>query len=223
MSNVYFCQKCNKPFLRACAVKIHERYCGQQKNKKKSRKRRTQLNNITEVTIKLAAKQLKKFKINCAICGWDKTRCDLHHIIEREKGGKDTLDNLIVVCPNCHRLIHEKNEYSIEFLKNKSVAKALDKIEGLKEFLAKKKIQQQQKYHDLRLPNVISKEIQLKIAIVKNSNIDFSKFGWVGKVAKLIEVKPQKVSGWMNKYMHEFYHNYCFKRKSGYQLSKFQK
>ncbi|MFA5299168.1 MAG: HNH endonuclease signature motif containing protein [Lutibacter sp.] len=222
MSNTYFCKKCNKPFLKACAVVLHERYCGQLKNEKRSTIRRKQVSSILEVTTRLASKQLNKFKIGCSICGWDEARCDSHHIISRENGGKDTLDNLIIVCPNCHRLIHIKKKYSIEFLKTKNVTTLLDKIVGLKEFLATKQEQQKQKYEQLRLPNVISKEIQLKITLVKNSDIDFSNFGWVGKVSKIIEVKPQKVGRWMNKYMHEFYHNLCFKRKSGYQLDKFQ-
>jgi len=36
-----------------------------------------------------------------------------------------------------------------------------------------------------------------KIKLVKNSSIDFSKYGWSGKVAKLTNIKHQKVSQWM--------------------------
>lgn len=32
-----------------------------------------------------------------------------HHILPRCKGGKDTLDNLVLVHPNCHRQIHSQN------------------------------------------------------------------------------------------------------------------
>ena len=51
------------------------------------------------------------------------------------------------------------------------------------------------------------------IDLVKNSNINFSKPGWVGKVSILIDKKPQKINGWMKKYMLEFYETKCFKRK----------
>lgn len=51
------------------------------------------------------------------------------------------------------------------------------------------------------------------IDLVKNSDIDFSKFGWVGQVAILIDKKPQKINEWMKKYMLEFYETKCFKRK----------
>ena len=47
---------------------------------------------------------------------------------------------------------------------------------------------------------------------VKLSNIDFSKFGWVGKVAIVINKHSQKVNGWMKKYMPDIYEN-AFKRK----------
>jgi 5-methylcytosine-specific restriction endonuclease McrA len=40
----------------------------------------------------------------CQICGWDKDSCDVHHIVAKSKGGKNTLLNGIVLCPNDHRL-----------------------------------------------------------------------------------------------------------------------
>lgn len=39
-------------------------------------------------------------------CGWDEARTDTHHIKSRRDGGKHTLSNLLVLCPNCHRLAH---------------------------------------------------------------------------------------------------------------------
>jgi len=48
----------------------------------------------------------KELKHTCEICGWNKTTCDMHHKISLQKGGKNERNNLILVCPNCHRLIH---------------------------------------------------------------------------------------------------------------------
>ena len=53
------------------------------------------------------------------------------------------------------------------------------------------------------------------INLIKNSNINFSKFGWVKQVAKLINKHPQKINAWMKKYMKDFYENNCYKRKTG--------
>lgn len=45
-----------------------------------------------------------------------------------------------------------------------------------------------------------------------NHGIDFSKFGWVTKVAEVLKIPPQKVSKWMIRYHPEFYEKSCFKR-----------
>lgn len=37
----------------------------------------------------------------CSICGWDKASCDRHRI-DPKRGY--TLENIAVLCPNCHRL-----------------------------------------------------------------------------------------------------------------------
>lgn len=50
-------------------------------------------------------------------------------------------------------------------------------------------------------------------SIILNSNIDFSKFGWVNKVADILKISPQKVNKWMKRYLSDFYANSCFKRK----------
>lgn len=46
-----------------------------------------------------------------------------------------------------------------------------------------------------------------------NSDIDFSKFGWVGKASKVIGITPQKVNQWMKRNMLDFYNNKCFKKQ----------
>jgi len=35
--------------------------------------------------------------------GWN-----IHHVIERHKGGSDKMDNLVLLHPNCHRKLHFK-------------------------------------------------------------------------------------------------------------------
>lgn len=43
----------------------------------------------------------------CTQCGGRNARLDAHHIIYREHGGKDTLDNLITLCKSCHDKVHK--------------------------------------------------------------------------------------------------------------------
>lgn len=36
---------------------------------------------------------------------WE-TGWNIHHVVERHKGGGDELDNLVLLHPNCHRQLH---------------------------------------------------------------------------------------------------------------------
>lgn len=49
----------------------------------------------------------------CFNCGWDVTTCDVAHIIDRSDGGTEGLDNLTVLCPNCHRAADNTKELDI--------------------------------------------------------------------------------------------------------------
>lgn len=45
----------------------------------------------------------------CEACGYGRSEIlNVHHIIEKCKGGTDHVANLLVVCPNCHTEIHKK-------------------------------------------------------------------------------------------------------------------
>lgn len=74
-------------------------------NKGKNYRSRTYLN----------AKIVKLFNGNpaCFNCKWDLDVCDMHHIIPISKGGTDELNNITVLCPNCHRLAHKNKLTSI--------------------------------------------------------------------------------------------------------------
>ena len=44
----------------------------------------------------------------CERCSWDGP-CDRHRIILGKNGGKYVHGNVLILCPNCHRLEHMKN------------------------------------------------------------------------------------------------------------------
>lgn len=50
-----------------------------------------------------------------------------------------------------------------------------------------------------------------------NHSIDFSKHGWVTKVAKILNISPQKINGWMKHYHSDFFEKECFKRKGSHK------
>lgn len=53
------------------------------------------------------AQAVKKYGDACELCGY-KMAIDTHHIIPKHKGGLHEIENLMVVCPNCHALITRK-------------------------------------------------------------------------------------------------------------------
>ena len=57
----------------------------------------------------------------------------------------------------------------------------------------------------------IDKKLELEntIKLVLNSNIDFSKYGWVSKVSNVINKTPQNVVKWMKRNMFDFWSKNC--------------
>lgn len=53
-----------------------------------------------------------------------------------------------------------------------------------------------------------------RIDLILNSNVDFTKYGWVSKVSTILKITPQKVSIWMKEHMLDFYNDNCFKKKT---------
>ena len=52
----------------------------------------------------------------CTICA---EKCfEIHHIIEQAEGGTDDIENLIVLCPNCHQhRYHRSGEFTRDQLR----------------------------------------------------------------------------------------------------------
>lgn len=44
----------------------------------------------------------------CELCEWAEATCDTHHRVPKSQGGQNTVANGIVLCPNCHRKVHDE-------------------------------------------------------------------------------------------------------------------
>jgi len=64
--------------------------------------------SILELSTRTIGKILKRLNIGCSLCGWDKCICDIHHIEGKKIEQCDKHGNLTYVCPNCHRMLHNK-------------------------------------------------------------------------------------------------------------------
>ncbi len=116
----YTCEVCAEVFVGKIrnGRKVHCSKC-----RRKVPKLRNNADSLFQLSKRTVSKILERAgKNSCAICGWSEGRCDIHHIIERKNGGTDDHNNLIIVCPNHHRLIHEKGAYSVEELREHSIA-----------------------------------------------------------------------------------------------------
>ena len=49
------------------------------------------------------------FGKGCVVCGWDEGRLDLHHLAPAHE-----LRNVILLCPNCHRMAHASDLSKVE-------------------------------------------------------------------------------------------------------------
>ena len=93
------CEGCGNTFITRSSVK---RFCSNLCREKSwnARTGRTSSSNKNR-----RYRELKGNK--CQLCGWDKAFCDVHHIVPKSEGGLNKESNLIILCPNCHRLCHE--------------------------------------------------------------------------------------------------------------------
>ena len=102
--NEYRCEKCNTSFVKSNVIKKGRRiHCD---DCKRIWSPKTNPKSIKELSSRTISKILKRMKMECSSCGWNKCMGDLHHIIHRENGGTDDHSNLTYLCPNCHREIH---------------------------------------------------------------------------------------------------------------------
>lgn len=115
----YICSKCNEHFENK---RIHS---GRNIHCKKCRRKTPRIKegvSLLDFSLRTVAKILKKANIPCQNCGYNKASRDVHHILPRKEGGDNDNNNLVILCPTCHREAHE-GYIEREFLKTKSIGK----------------------------------------------------------------------------------------------------
>jgi predicted HNH restriction endonuclease len=66
------------------------------------------INSIYELSSRTVSKIFRRLGLGCSNCGWVEGTCDVHHIKGRKIPDCNNHNNLSLLCPNCHRLVHEK-------------------------------------------------------------------------------------------------------------------
>jgi hypothetical protein len=116
----YICISCSLSFK----GKIKSGRLVKCKECRKPRVVKDNVKTILDYSKRTVAKIIKRAKLKCAMCNWDETSLDIHHIIERKNGGTNDMNNLIAICPNCHRKAHER-KYTKEQLRERTLDKIL--------------------------------------------------------------------------------------------------
>jgi 5-methylcytosine-specific restriction endonuclease McrA len=95
--------------LKYCSHKCFKKHykLAQQEAKKHVYKQKKTKFNDEKLPMSVIRNKLKEKYGQCRICGDDRA-LEVHHIIPKEYGGKDTLSNTILLCPTCHNLAHGK-------------------------------------------------------------------------------------------------------------------
>ncbi len=149
-------------------------------------------------TSKLRVRLIKEniFSHQCSICSlteWNDKPIplDLDHI-----NGDPTdhrLENIRLLCRNCHA---QTSNFCGANVKKRSVKIKPERPKKIKPEIIRKEI------YNYRTGELTTK-IKDDMEIIKNCDIDFTKYGWVTKLATLLGKKPQKINRWMKKYMPE--------------------
>ena len=110
----YVCEKCNEQFDRRYKIRDGRRiHCDNCKRKVVHRKNP---DTILELSKRTVSKIMRRANKECSICLWKEEICDIHHIVPKSKGGTDDMSNLIILCPNCHRVVANTDKYNNDFL-----------------------------------------------------------------------------------------------------------
>lgn len=162
----------------------------------------------------------------CEICGltdWlgDPLPLELDH--KDSNHWNNELENLQIICANCHAVETKKRIIIKRITSRKSLRSYKYSIivkNGIQTYRIKPKKTKEEisltcsEAQKKRYSN--SGMLDSRAGMITNImalDIDFSKFGWVQEVSKNINVSHTQVKRFMSKYMQDFY-NKCYKRRS---------
>lgn len=170
---------------------------------------------------------LRKADYKCTRCGFNETRScgstilEIDHIDGNHQNNE--LNNLRVLCPNCHALTPKYRNWS-----NSGNRKSSDVLRpGNKDYNKRKELNQRKKEEKVikkvRVNESLSKLKEIKKQFEENfkkeililhetGEIDFSKYGWVQSLSDRLEEAPQVVGRRVRRLMPDFYVKHCYSR-----------
>lgn len=170
--------------------------------------------------------------LSCAECGineWMGKTLSLHLDHINGINNDNRLENLRLLCPNCHSLTetycgkanntaghYNKCKYKVS---DDELVEAIRYAFSIKEALTavglsgagnyarvKRLAEKYELTHVLKLVMIHSNN-QKKTAALKAANIDYTKHGWVSKASKVLEISPQKTRKYIERNCPELLDN----------------
>jgi len=181
---------------------------------------------------------LQKASYKCTRCGFDERRpcgstiLEIDHIDGNHQN--NLIENLQVLCPNCHALTPKYRNWH-----NKGNKKNTDILRpGNKDYDKRKEIkgERTQRVKQPKKKKVDEAMIKLKemkaqfeedfkkevIRLHESGEIDFSKYGWVQLLADKLGEIPQVVSKRIKRLLPDFHAKHCYTRKYDFYRKKIQ-
>lgn len=171
---------------------------------------------------------LQKASYKCTRCGFDERRpcgstiLEVDHIDGNHQN--NVIENLQVLCPNCHALTpkyrnwHNKgNKKNTEVLRPGN--KDYDKRKEIKGERTQRVRQPKKKKVDEAMIKLKEMKAQFEedfkkevLRLHESGEIDFSKYGWVQLLAEKVDEQPQIVGRRVRKLLPDFFVINCFSR-----------
>lgn len=109
----YECEYCHKKFKRLISAANTINFC----SKECGNKYKNLLSIDTQNGVAYRRNAFLHYEHKCAICGWNKDErvLEVHHIDENRDN--NNIDNLIILCPTCHKFL-TLHLYTLEELKS---------------------------------------------------------------------------------------------------------
>jgi len=172
---------------------------------------------------------LQKASYKCTRCCFDERRpcgstiLEIDHIDGNHQN--NVIENLQVLCPNCHALTpkyrnwHNKgNKKNTEVLRPGN--KDYDKRKEIKGERTQRVKQPKKKKVDEAMIKLKEMKAQFEedfkkevLRLHESGEIDFSKYGWVQLLAEKIDEQPQIVGRRVRKLLPSFFVEHCFSRE----------
>lgn len=98
------------------------------KSRNRSKKKKKLKGNTRHIPSMVSQNIMKRHFFECAWCCTNLT--ERHHIEEFNTGGLHTEENLILLCPNCHRRVHKGQINKQDLILRKSTHLKMDRLSG---------------------------------------------------------------------------------------------